>query len=88
MINCNIINYLVIVVLFIETAGIIGSIISSTVLQQSKTNLSDDADIGRYCGMNDCPGNNYSSSTWEDPSKATVRHLVYLFSSKTCLKRL
>lgn len=60
---------------FVLTAGVIGSVISSTVLQQPAGNMTSEDDIKAYCGMNDCPGNNYTSSNWEVSDK-TVSNLV------------
>lgn len=51
-------------------ASVVGAIVSSTVLRPAQTNLTSDEDIGLYCGINDCPSNNFTSTNLEISSNA------------------
>ena len=58
------------------SAGVIGAIISSTILEQNTVNgseVSPNNEILQFCGANDCPGNNVTNPNLEEPDSTLVR---------------
>ena len=56
--------------MFCVPAGISGAVISSLILHQPHSNITEEALA--YCGVNDCPYNNVTNPHAESPEQKTV----------------
>ena len=64
--------------MYFFVGDIIGGVISAVILKQPQDNTTtSEEEIALYCGMNDCPWNNYTSGNWTRPSNSTVCNLLH-----------